>query len=114
MHHDFLQENYNGNRMGNTDDAPRFAPAKAYGRCRFITEADLLNNTEAEGNDHVVLDVQTALDDFDSEHDWLLLAGSPYVSAIVFWVLGAMDIKNVRMLRWSNRDHVYQEVLVRL
>lgn len=73
-----------------------------------VAEQDDFNNMKgSERNRRLVAHLRVKLRDFDSDHDYLLIAGSIYVAAAVFMMLGARGIRRVTVLRWSNRDFDY-------
>lgn len=84
-----------------------FTPAQQFGDVEFLTGEDLVNIKDSQRNTQLMRDLWRKLRRFDTERDWLLIAGSPYVSAAVFLILGHMGIKKLQVLRWSNRDGHY-------
>jgi hypothetical protein len=55
------------------------------------------------------------LESFNPALDYLAPSGSPIISGIAFMLLEAQRVKYpVRVLRWSNRDRVYQPIHVSL
>jgi hypothetical protein len=51
---------------------------------------------------------------YDATQDWLVVSGSPYVSAAVFLLLGQAGFETVRVLRWDNRDRVYRPLFIEI
>ncbi len=84
-----------------------FIGAEQYGEVVFLTRDDLNNTKGSLHNEAVVAQIRHALLKFLPSIDYIVIAGSPYVSALVFMLLASMGIKEVRVLRWVNRDRVY-------
>lgn len=91
-----------------------FSMAEEFGSISFLTADDLNNSKASIHNSKVLADIQEKLEEFDPENDWVLVAGSPYISASVFLMLGLMGIDSVKILRWNNRDFVYQPLYLDL
>jgi len=92
-----------------------FLPAERYGEITFITSiADDMNNTRGSlHNKDLMRKIRMTLHKFDQDKDFVIIAGSPYVSALVFMVLGK-KCDRIRFLRWSNQDFVYIPVTIDL
>jgi len=84
-----------------------FTPAEKYGEVTFLTRDDLVNTKGSLHNEEVLASIAFKLKGYDPQQDWLVVAGSPYVSAAVFMILGRMGHRSIRILRWDNRDFVY-------
>lgn len=84
-----------------------FTPAQQFGDVEFLTGEDLMNIKDSERNARLMRDLWRKLRRFDPSRDWLLIAGSPYVSACAFMILGHLKVQEVQVLRWSNRDAHY-------
>ena len=84
-----------------------FLDAERYGEIVFLTRDDLHNIKNSLHNESVLRFIREGLRDYDPEVDWVVIAGSPYVAAAVFLMLGHKKIQQVRVLRWSNRDRAY-------
>ncbi len=83
-----------------------FSDAERFGDVQFLTRDDLNNMKNSIHNERLMASLRTKLRATDPE-DFFLIAGSPYVSAVVFMMLGQMGRFSVKMLRWSNRDRAY-------
>ena len=88
-----------------TDHA--FKDAERYGDVEFLTHLDLRNIEKSAHNEHMLADIAFKLKKYDESQDWIVVAGSPYVSAAVFLILGRKGVRQVRVLRWDNRDFKY-------
>jgi len=84
-----------------------FTPAERYGVVEFLTRDDLNNIKGSLHNEKLVADISRRLRDFDDKEDYVVIAGSPYVSALVFMLLARKGVRSVRLLRWNNRDFDY-------
>lgn len=91
-----------------------FADAERYGTITFLTRADLNNTRGSLHNEEVLRFIRAGLRDFEAKRDWLVIVGSPYVSAAVFLLLGHMRVQSLRLLRWSNKNRVYQPLYLEL
>lgn len=91
-----------------------FSPAEAWGDVVFLTNADLNNMRHSKHNEQVIAKVKDALKHYDPEFDWLVISGSPYIAALVFMLIGRKQPKHVQILRWDNRDFVYQPLHIEL
>lgn len=84
-----------------------FTSAESFGAIEFLTNDDLNNVKNSIHNDHLISDIRHKLRKFDENNDWIVITGSPYVSALVFMLLGHMKVRRVNVLRWDNRDFKY-------
>jgi len=84
-----------------------FVPAEQFGEVRFLAREDLSNIRGSLHNEKLVAHIARGLREFDADNDYIVIAGSPYVSALVFMMLGAKGIKGVNVLRWDNRTFTY-------
>jgi len=91
-----------------------YSPAEEFGDVVFITRNDFSVMKASLRNDALIDEIAFRLKDFDAQHDFITVSGSPVVSATVFLVLGLRGVKSVNMLRWSNRDCVYQPITIQL
>lgn len=91
-----------------------FRPAAIYGEVEFLTHRDLNNNRGSALNDELIREIGKKLIDFDPEEDFLVIAGSPYVSAATFLLLGYYGIRSLKVLRYDNRDRSYQPLYLEL
>lgn len=90
-----------------------YTPAHYYGRVVFCTVMDFSPENDSTMNKVLVDEVRARLRDFNPDKDFVVTSGSPLVIAAVFMILREKTHK-VRVLRWSNRDFVYQEVTINL
>lgn len=84
-----------------------FSKAERFGEIIFLARDDLHNTQASMHNGQVIQEISHKLKDFDEFEDWLVIAGSPYIAAVVFLILGRRGIKNLNLLRWDNRDYTY-------
>jgi hypothetical protein len=84
-----------------------FSPAEQYGEVVFLTRMDLNNLRQSQHNDRVLSEIKDHLKHYDPAEDWIVISGSPYVSALVFMLLGRKRYDEIRILRWDNRDFRY-------
>jgi len=84
-----------------------FLAAEQFGEVVFITRDDLNNTRGSLHNKALVQVLRSQLSKFIAHEDFLVIAGSPYVAAAVFAILGQMGVRKLRILRWLNRDRVY-------
>ena len=98
-----------------TQETPHnFGKAESFGTIDFITREDLNNVKGSPHNERLVRDVAHKLKNFDETKDWIVIAGSPYVSALVFMLLGRRGLRGVNLLRWDNRDFIYVPMYLEL
>ncbi len=64
-------------------------------------------------NKVLIEELRTRLSEFDPKNDFIIITGSPLVTAAVFMILRERT-PIVKFLRWSNRDFVYTEVVIDL
>jgi hypothetical protein len=91
-----------------------FAAAESFGEITFLTRDDLNNIKGSLHNESLIKDIGHKLQHFDSDEDWILVAGSPYVAAVVFMLLGWRGIRNIKILRWDNRNLIYVPMIIEL
>lgn len=84
-----------------------FTKAEAFGEIEFLTRDDLNNIKGSLHNEQVVASISAKLKDFDHKTDFVIIAGSPYISALVFMLLGKMGLRSIKILRWNNREFDY-------
>ncbi len=89
-----------------------FTDAERWGDIVFLTHDDLFNHRDSDHNRIVMANIRRRLTAFSATSDYILIAGSPYVAAAVFNMLGTMGYDSIRVLRWSNRDRVYTPILI--
>lgn len=91
-----------------------FSKAEAYGELVFLSHQDLNNIKGSLHNEDVLQRIRGKLIAFNPEQDWLVITGSPYVTAATFMILGAKRVRTVKVLRWDNRDFVYRPLYIEL
>jgi hypothetical protein len=91
-----------------------FTKAEAHGEIVFLTRQDLNNIKGSLHNTSVINEITAKLKNFDGREDWLVIAGSPYISTLVFLMLGARKPRELRILRWDNRDFLYVPLILDL
>lgn len=84
-----------------------FSKAERFGEIVFIARDDLHNTQSSLHNEQVMQGINRKLKNFDESEDWLVIAGSPYIAAVVFLILGKRGVKSLNLLRWDNRDYTY-------
>jgi len=82
-----------------------FSGARQYGRVEFITDEDL-HSVDGPHNEWLLGHLKRRVQKINLDEDWIVLAGSPYVAAVVMAMLGERA-NELRLLRWDNRDHRY-------
>lgn len=88
-----------------------YLPAEQFGDIVFLTREDFSLVRNSLHNDALIAEVRQKLKEFNPETDYITVSGSPVVAAVVFMILSEKT-KTVNMLRWSNRDHVYQHLVI--
>lgn len=91
-----------------------FSPAEEFGEVVFLTKDDFNNMKNSLSNKHLLMELRHKLKSYVPERDWLVIAGSPYVAAAVFTLLGLAHHRQVRILRWDNRDRVYRPMYLEI
>lgn len=87
-----------------------FRDAEQYGEIVFLTDRrdDFVNVAQSAHNTRLMAHLRHALRAFSPLQDWLVITGGgPYVSAMVFALLGSLGVRRFRLLRWDNRDFRY-------
>lgn len=103
------------NKVYVTQEGPHdFLPAQQFGEIVFLTAADLSNVKNSKINEILLTTIRRQLLRFDPEQDYIAIAGSPYVSAAVFLILGRLGHRNIRVLRWSNQSRSYTPLHIEL
>lgn len=92
-----------------------YAPAEHFGEVVFLTSRETSPIAGSLANATIVDEVSRRLADFDFERDYICPSGSPTVTGVAFFLLGQQTARapanrTLRVLRWSNRDRVYQLV----
>lgn len=91
-----------------------FSKAEAYGDVVFLTHDDLNNLKGSLHNEDVLARVRGRLIKFNEQEDWIVVTGSPYITAAVFLILGAKHVRKVQVLRWDNREFRYVPMFIEL
>jgi hypothetical protein len=91
-----------------------FLEAERFGTVVFLTAEDVNNTKGSLHNEALFRSIKATLRDFNPEKDYIAPAGSPYVTAAAFLILGNMGFKNVKVLRWNNREFNYIPVFFEL
>jgi hypothetical protein len=89
-------------------------PAEKYGEIQFITAKDFSSVRNSLNNAAMLDEIRFVVNKIDADVDHLVIAGSPYVAAVVFYWLGKRGVQTLNMLRWSNRDLVYVPITLDL
>lgn len=98
-----------------------YAHAEEYGEIVFLTAKEVSPVPGSIINADIMTELERKLADFDFDHDFLAPSGSPTVCGLAFLELGrrierdSSELpKHLRILRWSNRDRVYQPITITL
>lgn len=84
-----------------------YAEAEQYGDITFLSADDFSNTKGSIRNEAIISDMRHKLKKFDPDQDWIVLTGSPYITAAVFLILGGMGLRSLKILRWDNRGFKY-------
>jgi folate-dependent tRNA-U54 methylase TrmFO/GidA len=88
-----------------------YIPAEEFGEVIFLTRGDFSPMKNSLNNDKLIEEIRTKLKKFHPVDDYLVISGSPVVSAAVFMIVREIT-DTVNILRWSNRDRLYQHLVV--
>lgn len=104
-----------GNTVWVTCEQPGldYSPAEKFGNIEFLTAKDFSNVRGSLRNEELVQELDQKLNHIGSD-DYIVIAGSPYVSAVVFMLLGRRGVKRVNVLRWNNREYHYAPLQIDL
>lgn len=94
-----------------------FSKAEEFGQIQFLSvyrDDDFHNIVNSQHNERLLSHLRHELREFDEEQDYLIITGSPYITAAVFWLLGHKGVKRLNILRWDNRDFVYIPLIIKL
>jgi len=91
-----------------------FSSAEEYGDLVFLSVDDMWNGRNSPHNAKLIEHLYDQLKDFNSDKDFIILSGSDMVIAAVFMLLGRLQVRRVSILRWSNRDRIYELAEIRL
>ncbi len=84
-----------------------FSVAEKFGEVKFMAREDLSNIKGSLHNEKLVAHITRNMIGFDHLTDYIVIAGSPYVAALVFLLLGNKGYKTINILRWDNRSFEY-------
>jgi len=103
-----------------------YSHAEEYGEVVFLTAREVSPIPGSLANAFIMDELRTKLADFDFDNDFLAPSGSPVVCGMAFLTLGMRlgepgsragsmaRPKQLRVLRWSNRDRLYQPITIQL
>jgi hypothetical protein len=103
-----------------------YAPAELYGEVSFLTRDEVSPIPGSLVNSAILEELTRKLETFNFERDFLAPSGSPVICGLAFLALGMRlgrpgsrvgrdaDPKTLRVLRWSNRDRVYQPITLHI
>lgn len=102
-----------------------YAHAEEFGEVVFLTRDEVSPVHGSLTNSAIMDEMKRKLVDFDFDYDYLAPSGSPVVCGMACVVLGLIvgitraerekaPPKCLRVLRWSNRDRVYQPIHITL
>jgi len=91
--------------------ALNYLPAEAFGDVIFMTRNDFSPMRNSLGNEALIAELRQKLQNFNPKVDYLTISGSPVVTAAVFMLLREVT-DTVNILRWSNRDKMYQHLVI--
>lgn len=96
-----------------------YAHAEEFGEVVFLTAKEVSPIPGSIINADIMAEMERKLQDFDFDNDFLAPSGSPTVCGLAFFVLGQRTEREnrnppkcLRVLRWSNRDRVYQPISI--
>ena len=100
-----------------------YSHAEEFGEVVFLTRDEVSPVPGSLVNTAICEELGRKLADFDFDNDFLAPSGSPVVSGLAFLALGRRielmhenDVppRKLCVLRWSNRDRVYQPISITL
>lgn len=96
-----------------------YTHAEGYGDIVFLTRDEVSPVPGSLTNAAIMEELERRLETFDFDHDFIAPSGSPVVCGLAFLVLGKLaeqqgwlSCRQLRVLRWSNRDRVYQPITI--
>lgn len=105
-----------------------YGHAEEFGQIVFLTAKEVSPIPGSLINTEIMEEMDKKLQDFDFQHDFLAPSGSPTICGLAFLTLGMklgfeegyqldrdtsfLGPKSLRVLRWSNRDRVYQPITI--
>lgn len=87
--------------------------AEDFGELVFMTRADFAEHPASLHNVELVRSIRQNLKRFVAARDYVVITGSPIVSAAVFMILRE-KAGTIKILRWSNRDQSYLPVSINI
>lgn len=86
-----------------------FRSAEQYGDVVFLTHRrdDFTNVVDSENNARLIGHLRHKLRDFDSDRDFLIYCGSPYVWAMACAILASRAVRKFKFLRWDSQYAEY-------
>lgn len=91
-----------------------YKSAEQYGELIFVAKGDFRPLPNSLFNRALMAEIKSVIAEFDSDLDWLVLTGSPYVAAIIFLILGNRGVKKINILRWDNRKYEYEPMTLNI
>ena len=100
-----------------------YSNAEAFGEVVFLTRDEVSPVPGSLTNAAIMEEMEKKLADFDFDRDYIAPSGSPVVSGMAFLTLGKrIELEGLHasrkgklcVLRWSNRDRVYQPITITL
>lgn len=91
-----------------------YVPAEEFGTLVFMTSLEFSKHKDSQINKNILATIKAQVLMFDPKKDFVLLSGSPVVNSAVFLALGEKFgySENINVLKWSNRDGVYQTMTI--
>lgn len=90
-----------------------YLPAEQFGEVHFLTRLDFSPIRNSLTNDAVIKELRDKLRDYNPQTDYIVISGSPVVSSVAFMIIREKT-DTVNILRWSNRDQMYQHLVISL
>lgn len=100
-----------------THESPKldYSPAESWGELKFVTHKDYTPmGALSPFNADLTREIKAVAKNFDSETDFVVISGSPLVTAVWFMALAERGVKRIKVLRWSNRDNQYHPTSLNL
>lgn len=88
-----------------------YLPAEEFGEIIFMTRGEFSPVKNSLNNEKLIEELRYKLKTYRPRVDYLVISGSPVVSGIVFMLIREIT-DSLNVLRWSNRDRVYQPLVV--
>ncbi len=94
-------------RTGVGVTAMDYSPAEAYGQLKFITRTDLPFHADSTIRNVWADDVQTFVEQYNPETDYIITTGQPAAIFAMGFALGRVN-KTPRFLVWRREDNHYR------